>query len=650
MVDSNEQAEARAEQAPGGVDIIDGRTGYDTRTIRTYDDASSVGKAAYDHAKRRLSRWQEGDAHVSGVTLDQATQARMLANIQICLKKQGYEGELLTQQSEMLLYKLVQANLLYHPRESVMVEGQKRKATEVMGDHRALLKGVASTDMGQATPEQIDQMGQDLMRVEAAVSDRGHAILGVHAGQGRSFNTSKTSGYTETSANRQITAEEQAALDRAIFEAVKRGDVEAINQAVRLGGNLNATDEEGRTPLDLLDEIIDDKELDDKKLTPEQVKAYEELRSGMRRAKALSQDDQEDLQEELLNLVKEGKVAEANELIKNSRSLTYNAVANGYEMTHLMVALDEDKPEMAMNILNSGVDVNAQDEDGNTALHYVARMDADDVPLETRLQLMQKLIEQGANVNAVDENGRTVMDLVNDMDEDEGQKEMKALLERHGGLEAHNALFTAIRDGDLKTVEALVKGGVDIDTTEKGTGYGVMHFGAICQKNQEQMCQLLMELGADPEEAAKGDITPMHVAAQVGNVAFAQALIKHGNVDVNAEDDKDRTALHIAAGVGHNGMVQVLLQNGADANAKDDDDKTPMDYANETGNQQGAGLLASVGGKAQQASQAQAQPVPQPQPLAQAHSGGALHGAGNAVPTGTDAPDANGYEPGRDDF
>ncbi len=620
MTNNNDQA--RLEQEAQGLEVVDGRMGYDTRNIRTYDNSSSVGKDAYQHAKRRLSNWQTGSARVSGVSLDAATQERMLKNIQACLKQQGYEGEQLQQQSEMLLYKLVQANLLYHPRERVTVNGQKVTATDVIGNHRELLSSLATSDLTGMTSDQLAGVHQELTRVEDSISDRGHAILGVRAGQGRSFNSSKVSGYTQTAGNRQITAEEQAELDKALFEAVKRSDLAALNQAVRMGANLNALDEEGRTPLDLVEEIIDDKEVDGKDLTEAQIKAYEELRAGMTRAKALNSDDQKDLQDELLDLVKEGKVAEAQALIQNSRSLTFNTVANGAEMTYLMVALDEENVEMAAKIIESGVDVNAQDEDGRSALHYVARMDPDDVPLEQRVALMQMLLAKGANPNIVDENGLTALDYVQKLDDDEGKKELYALLDQKGGLEAHNALFTAVRDGDLAQVEYLVKGGADIDVTEKGTGYGVMHFAALCQKNPEAMCKLLMDLGADPEEVSNEGVTPLHMAAQTGNTAFATALITHGEVDVDAEDDLDRTPLHIAAGTGHNEIVALLLQKGANANSKDDNDKTALVHASEVGNQQGAALLVQAGAKVPEqggASQVQpAQPMPQPAPPPQA--------------------------------
>ena len=618
VTNNNDQAQVRLEQEAQGVEIADGRMGYDTRDIRTYDNSSSVGKEAYQHAKRRLSNWQAGNARVSGVSLDAATQGRMLQNIQACLKQKGYEGEQLQQQSEMLLYKLVQANLLYHPRERVTVNGQKLTATDVMGNHRELLSALATSDLQALPAEQLLGVHQELTRVEDAVSDRGHAILGVRAGQGRSFNSSKVSGYTQTAGSRQLTAEEQAELDRALFEAVKHCDLATINQVVRMGANLNAVDEEGRTPLDLVEEIIDDEELDDKDLSEAEIRAYEELKAGMIRAKALTQDDQEDLQEELLDLVEDGKVAEAQQLIQNSRSLTFNAVANGDEMTYLMVALDEERVEMAMHIIETGVDVNAQDEDGRSALHYVARMDPDDVPLEQRIALMQMLIAKGANLNIVDENGLTALDYVRELDEDEGRKELYALLDKHGGLEAHNALFTAIRDGNLAQVEYLIKGGADIDVTEKGTGYGVMHFAALCQKNPTAMCKLLIELGADPEQESKTDVTPLHVAAQVGNVEFAQALIQLGEVDVNAEDDDDNTPLHIAAGAGQNHIVALLLQNGAKPNIENDDDKTPIHFAMETGNQQGVALLVQAGAKVpEQVRGSQEQPQPQPQPVQQ---------------------------------
>lgn len=70
----------------------------------------------------------------------------------------------------------------------------------------------------------------------------------------------------------------------------------------------------------------------------------------------------------------------------------------------------------------------------------------------------------------------------------------------------------------------------------------------------------------------------MHEAVYYGSTEVCELLLEYG-ADVNAKDKKDFTPLHLAVGEGYVDVVELLLEHGADVNAKDFKGNTAYDYA-----------------------------------------------------------------------
>jgi len=89
--------------------------------------------------------------------------------------------------------------------------------------------------------------------------------------------------------------------------------------------------------------------------------------------------------------------------------------------------------------------------------------------------------------------------------------------------------------------------------------------------------------------------TPLHRAAEAGDVKLIHSLIA-GCADINAKDDWDgSTPLHIAVDQGHSDIAEVLIEAGASINARNVEGMTPLHKACFNGNKDIIELLVFKG-------------------------------------------------------
>ncbi len=232
-------------------------------------------------------------------------------------------------------------------------------------------------------------------------------------------------------------------------------------------------------------------------------------------------------------------------------------------------------------LLQEGVDVDAAQPDGATALHWAAYLDDLDA---TRL-----LIEAGASPDAANELGATPLYLAC---ENGNPALVRALLEAGAAPDAalpsgETALMTAARTGSAGAVAALLAHGADVHAREAMEEQTALMW-AVSQRHPG-VVEVLLDAGAEvqarsrvrpvvvahsPRTGAPGAVTvvdeggytPLLFAARSGDLASARMLLAAG-ADPNDTAPAGTSALVVATHSGHTALAAVLLRAGANANA-----------------------------------------------------------------------------------
>ena len=232
--------------------------------------------------------------------------------------------------------------------------------------------------------------------------------------------------------------------------------------------------------------------------------------------------------------------------------------------------------EIARFLIDKGAKVDAVDNRlGNTPLHYAAKYGY--------LEVARLLLGKGANVDARDKYGQTPLLYAAFFK----KPELASLLARHGAyisvkdkrgktlsnyLELDQIrelineskrvekLFMAVKKGDAELVEELTGRSPEMVNTIDREGSTPLLFAL--ELGHADIAKFLIEKGANVTATDKWQDTPLHLSAWFGFKDVTQLLIEKG-ANVNAKDSKGRTPLTAAISQGKDEIQQILTDKGA---------------------------------------------------------------------------------------
>ena len=197
---------------------------------------------------------------------------------------------------------------------------------------------------------------------------------------------------------------------------------------------------------------------------------------------------------------------------------------------------EEHGTRIARLLLERGVDLHAQDNDRDTALHSAA--------FGGRLDIAKLFIDHGANTAAENWHGEIPLHLVL-----RGQ-------------------WVPQEDG-VGIVKLLLEHGIDVNALDKHQNtplYSASSLGRL------EIARVLLDHGAKPGLRNDRAQTSLHLASLVGywfqddGLGVAKLLLEHG-ANMHARDRVNATPLHLACSRGRLDIAKVLLEYDAKAQA-----------------------------------------------------------------------------------
>lgn len=357
----------------------------------------------------------------------------------------------------------------------------------------------------------------------------------------------------------------------SLMIASQNGHTEIVRELVKMGANVNIVDTNGLSALTLAKnnghmEII--KLLEQTGANPLNSVTSQEKASAEEKKSKLNKDTSKKFTEALISAVISNDVKKTKELLESGADVNAKDPENGN--TPLIEASTLNYTELVQYLTTvQGVDLNATNNKGNTALHEIVWTDL-------YYDTLKILVSAGADVNARNKKDETVlMHAIKPVNAKGDNRQIIDLLTSSGiDLETKNpnnqtALDIAIQKESSYCVEKIVLAGALLNPSLATAALKVVGGWA-----SEEFISKVINAGADVNVRLWHKGTALMDAR---NPNIVRMLISAG-ADVNARNDKEETPLiHVCKNTGTKvEVVQELIAGGADVDAQSIDGNTAL--------------------------------------------------------------------------
>jgi ankyrin repeat protein len=270
-----------------------------------------------------------------------------------------------------------------------------------------------------------------------------------------------------------------------------------------------------------------------------------------------------------------------------SALMTGGAAAQEGNAQQMLQLASQGETAEALQLLDAdGIDVNATQTDGSTALLWAVYHNDPD--------LVERLLDLGANAGLRNSYGATPLAQA----ATNGNADIIKRLLRAGvaaderGADDQTALMIVARGGNVEAARVLLGAGADPNAVEKWRGQTALMWASAQEK--PAMVKLLLAAGADPNAQSlpndwqrqvtaeprmkilpPGAMTPLHYAAREGCAECAQLLIDSG-ADIDKADPEGVTPLVMANLNAQWDTARVLIEAGANVDKWDIYGRSPL--------------------------------------------------------------------------
>ena len=268
--------------------------------------------------------------------------------------------------------------------------------------------------------------------------------------------------------------------------------------------------------------------------------------------------------------VDDGYIDIAGLLLQHGANPNYAFDQDNWTLLHL--ASSDGSNEIIQLLLKYGADANPSDAAGLSPLQEASR--------RGHVGAIQLLLEHGANLNHHEfKFGRTPLILAVQGGHIEA---LRLLLQHHADVDGKDndgrtALHWALSNEDYGVAQLLLEHGANVDLHEPTSGPNML-IDAV-QGGRVEALRLLLQHNADVDGKDNGGSTALHWAFANEDDGIVQVLLEHGaNVNLH-EPDFGRTPLIIAVQWGRVEASRLLLQHNADVNGKENNGRTALHWA-----------------------------------------------------------------------
>lgn len=268
--------------------------------------------------------------------------------------------------------------------------------------------------------------------------------------------------------------------------------------------------------------------------------------------------------QDIFSAVTSGDLASVKEYLEKDPSLLNKK--NEGALTPLNLAAEQNKPEVAMLLLDLGADPYIGDNENSQPIHLAA--------VSGSIPITELLLSHGVDIDSRDINEMTPLLFA----ASRGQLEMINFLILHGAnvkacnINGFSALHMASVSGNPDLVKMLVSNGAKINARTT-LGFTPLHIAA--SYGRTEVVKYLVNNGADIDAENLEGAQPLTLCRNRNCLEAVEFLVSKG-ADTRHKDHTGFTALHNVAGRGTIPLAQFLLDHGADVNAASNEGWVPL--------------------------------------------------------------------------